>query len=231
MQQHPERLRDASRHAAGFTLNELLIVIAIIAVISSIILPNLLYARSNAQERLVIATLRGVLLAQAQARLAGMVDTDNNGTPEFSTLGELIGVDIVRGTADSRLDRAPLRLSAADAGPYFRVSGYYVVLYLPDSSGVGVNPLVDAASIDPDLGASYWTCVAWPARNGITGTASFFVNQQGQILKSTNSPYSGSDLVPPAGPALTTGDPSVIADYQLAVNTLGADGRLWTTVN
>ncbi|MHC4409440.1 MAG: prepilin-type N-terminal cleavage/methylation domain-containing protein, partial [Planctomycetota bacterium] len=42
----------------GFTLIELMIVIAILAIIAAIAIPNLLAARLNANETAAIATLR-----------------------------------------------------------------------------------------------------------------------------------------------------------------------------
>ena len=59
---HP---RGRRAHAAGFTLVELLIVIAIIAVLAALAIPGLLRARISGNEASAIASLRAISTAQA----------------------------------------------------------------------------------------------------------------------------------------------------------------------
>lgn len=71
--------RETSRK--GFTLIELMIVIAIIAIIAAIAIPNLLDARKAANEASAIATLRAIHSAQNIYREQ---DKDGNGTLDYS---------------------------------------------------------------------------------------------------------------------------------------------------
>ncbi|MCA9307806.1 MAG: prepilin-type N-terminal cleavage/methylation domain-containing protein, partial [Phycisphaerales bacterium] len=76
----------------GFTLVELMVVIAIIAVIAAVALPNLLATRLAANEAAAIATLRNLVTAQAQFQQRTRLDVDNDGIGEFGSFTELSGV-------------------------------------------------------------------------------------------------------------------------------------------
>src|SRR5438093_13131768 len=79
------------RNDSGFTLIELMIVIAIIAIIAAIAIPNLLAARLSTNETAAIATVRNVISAQAQFQQSARADTDNDGTGEYGGFVELAG--------------------------------------------------------------------------------------------------------------------------------------------
>jgi len=73
----------------GFTLIELMVVIAIIAIIAAIAIPNLLAARKAANEKSVIGALRAVLAAQIIYKDR---DMDGDGRHSYARLLPRLGL-------------------------------------------------------------------------------------------------------------------------------------------
>ncbi len=222
-------MKRVPNRTSGFSLLELMIVVAVIGIIAGIAVPNLLASRATANERAILATLRTLSTAQAQCRGQAVLDIDHDGQGEALGLGELAGTEQLR-SGDGRL--VPSSLSASvgtlDAFGYAHNKGYLLALYLPDVTGTGVLATpTNAGAVHPNYAEVAWSCLAWPITRGNTGTACYFVNQTGEILVATTAPYSGMTSIPLAGSALVGVPPTQIVAGALAVNTVGADGNFW----
>ena len=87
------------KNQKGFTLIELMIVIAIIAIIAAIAIPNLIEARKGSNEAAAIGALRTLTTAQALFREG---DKDKDTTLDYATnLGELKTANLIDGVLGS----------------------------------------------------------------------------------------------------------------------------------
>ena len=176
----------------GFTLVELMIVVTIIAIISSIAIPNLLAARIAAHETTAIGTLRTIAVAQAQVQASGAIDANLNGVGEYGYFAELsggAGLRVSSGTPGPEFLR-PRALSPAFAdvegmppilGGVTTRSGYVFGIFLPDANRVGVPEAmaggVGDSAPDPAQSESFWCAYAWPVSYPNSGRRAFFVNE------------------------------------------------------
>ena len=146
------------RSESGFTLVEIMIVVAIIALLAAIAIPNVLRGRTTANESAAIGNIHALISSLEMYRSV------NNVYPALSTWrATMYGASCAAGVAPD---------------PDFGPPSFCLVL-----SG-GALDLVQGFIYDYDGAAApagTYTLVVWAQTVGTTGTRSFFVNQSGLI--------------------------------------------------
>jgi type IV pilus assembly protein PilA len=223
----------------GFTLIELMIVVAIIAIIAAVALPNLLSSRLSANESAAISTLRTILSAQAQAQSRVAVDVDGDGQGEYLYLAELSGNVVLRGMP-TPLDPAAISVSIGTVNDAAASkSGYHFAIYLPAAAGTpeaedATGGKAAAGAVDADLAENFWVCYAWPTSFGTSGRRAFCINQSGDLLQSNNATqqYEGTGANAPAADAAYVAGGDLTADLSISGNPgPPQDGGAWVPLN
>jgi prepilin-type N-terminal cleavage/methylation domain-containing protein len=236
----------------SFTLIELMIVVAIIAIIAAIAIPGLLRARISSNETSAIGSLRTTSTSQNQFQNANVKDRDLDGVGEYGYFTELSGVAPVPVGDDPGTPARPSFVnsvfgatSSTGLGTANK-SGYNFKMYLPEVTGaapVGETGLVitpfglplgttEAAIVNAQ--ETRWCTYAWPTSAGNSGNKAFFVNQGGEVIATSNLPpasstlfYSGTVTTPGANDLFDTTGGLVDIDGTITTGTPLVGGLIW----
>ncbi len=152
------------KHQKGFSLIELLIVVAIILIIAAIAIPNLLSARMSANEASAVGSVRSL-------HTACLTYSTTYGTGFPAALANL-GPAVNATAASADLIDAVLVTGTKSGYDFFYAAG------APDASGV-INT---------------YTLNANPSAPGQSGVRYFFTDQSGLITFAVGGPAAATDV-------------------------------------
>ncbi|HET7101359.1 MAG TPA: prepilin-type N-terminal cleavage/methylation domain-containing protein [Terriglobia bacterium] len=161
--------------SSGFSLIELLIVVAIILIIAAIAIPNFLRSKVAANQASAVESLRTICTAEftySSTYAMGYTATLGYlGPPASGSGGDISHADIVDNVLSGTATGGPTAMTSTKAG--------YLFTYSP---GVAVNGQVLSFTVNAD-----------PVTRGTTGLNSYFVDQTGVVRQNATTQASAAD--------------------------------------
>jgi prepilin-type N-terminal cleavage/methylation domain-containing protein len=154
----------STRSNAGFSLIELLVVVAVILIIAAIAIPNYMKSKMRANEASAVQNLRNVATAE-------LVYSTTYGVDFSSTLLQLSGNGI-----NPDQNNAGLIDETLASG----IKSGYVIAYLPITYDPAGNPSTYGVTADPQV-------------SGTTGTRHYYTDQSCVIRWNDNAPAGPTD--------------------------------------
>ena len=154
-----------SKQQSGFSLIELLIVVAIILIIAAIAVPNLLVARMSANEASAVQSIRTIQSAETAY------------STTFPSVGFSVALSDLSGASNTACSASSTQACLIDSVLASGKKSGYIFTWLGDGLTPSVSYTINA---DPNL-------------RGASGRRSFFSNYPGVIRYNDTAPAGNSD--------------------------------------